>query len=108
MTLKRFWTPTADKVDFSYEAPVLIIEVTNSREVMRKRAGPIGQRLIGKVVDADAQVEKALIKEIELAFQQFGIEARIISVAGPEISGDKSIQFPLKVRNERYVRINEE
>ena len=48
---------------------VLVIEVTNAREVMRQRIGPLGSRLIGKVVDAEAQVEKALIQEMETAFK---------------------------------------
>ena len=38
---------------------VLIIEVTNARDVVRKRIGRLGERLIGKVVDPEAQVEKA-------------------------------------------------
>ena len=48
---------------------MLIIEVTNAREVMRERIGALGDRLIGKVIDAEAQVEKALIQEMEIAFQ---------------------------------------
>ena len=59
---------------------MLIIEVTNSRDVVRQRIGRLGERLIGRVVDAEAQVEKALIQELETAFKEFGIEARIVSV----------------------------
>mgnify|MGYP003313248946 CR=1 FL=1 len=44
---------------------MLIIEVTNSRELVRQRIGRLGERLIGRVVDAEAQVEKALIQELE-------------------------------------------
>ena len=44
---------------------VLIIEVTNPREVVRQRIGSLGERLIGRVVDPEAQVEKALIQELE-------------------------------------------
>ena len=72
--MRRFWTPTADKVEFNYGGNLLIIEVTNAREVIRERIGSLGERLIGKVVDADAQVEKALIQEMEVAFQEFGID----------------------------------
>ena len=36
---------------------MLIIEVTNARDVVSKRIGRLGSRLIGKVVDAEAQVE---------------------------------------------------
>ena len=108
MTLRSFWTPTADKVEITYGGPLLIIEVTNAREVMRERIGPLGDRLIGKVLDAEAQVEKALIQEMELAFQEFGIEARILSVQGPELAGDKHLEFPIKVRAEREVHLKEE
>ena len=31
--------------------------MTNAREVVRQRIGRLGERLIGKVADADAQVE---------------------------------------------------
>ena len=66
---------------------MLIIEVTNPREVVRQRIGPLGERLIGTVVDAEAQVEKALIQELETAFRDYGIEARIVSVQGPQLVG---------------------
>jgi hypothetical protein len=84
---------------------VLLIEVTNAREVMRQRIGPLGSRLIGKVVDAEAQVEKALIQELENAFREFGIEARILSVDGPQMLGRSHLEIPLQVRDERQVRL---
>ncbi len=87
---------------------MLIIEVTNAREVMRKRIGRIGDRLIGKVVDAEAQVEKALIQEMETAFQEFGIEARIISVQGGQFSGSQQLALPLHVREDRQVSLTDE
>jgi len=60
---------------------------------MRERIGPLGDRLIGKLVDAEAQVEKALIQEMEVAFQVFGIEARILSVQGPQLVGESILNF---------------
>ena len=86
----------------------MIIEVTNAREVMRARIGPLGDRLIGKVLDAEAQVEKALIQEMELSFQEFGIKARILSVQGPKLNGEKYLEFPIKVREEREVDLKDE
>ncbi len=77
---------------------MLIIEVKNAREVVRKRIGRLGERLMGKVVDPELQVEKALIQEMESAFEEFGIEARILSVEGPRVEGGESIEFPLNVR----------
>ena len=87
---------------------MLIIEVTNAREVMRERIGPLGDRLIGKILDAEAQVEKALIQEMELSFQEFGIKARILSVEGPKLVNEKHLQFPIKVREERKVELKDE
>ncbi len=87
---------------------MLIIEVTNAREVVRKQVGRLGERLIGKVVDAESQVEKALIQEMETAFKEFGIEARILSVNGPQLDGSEFLQFPLLVREERDVVLNED
>ena len=43
---------------------MLIIEVTNARDVVRQQIGRLGERLIGKVADADAQVEKELMKAV--------------------------------------------
>ena len=108
MTLRRSWSPTADKVAAIHGGPVLIIEVTNAREVMRQRIGPLGERLIGKVVDAEDQVEKALIQELENAFQEFGIEARIVSVQGPQLVGRDHLELPIQVREDREVHLSEE
>ena len=87
---------------------MLIIEVTNAREVMRERIGPLGDRLIGRILDAEAQVEKALIQEIELSFQEFGIKARILSVDGPKLSNQEHLELPIKVREERKVDFKDE
>tara|TARA_B100001057_G_scaffold137569_2_gene137228 strand:+ start:412 stop:675 length:264 start_codon:yes stop_codon:yes gene_type:complete len=86
---------------------VLIIEVTNPREVMRQRLGRLGERLIGRVVDPEAQVEKALIQEMETAFKEFGIEARIVSVQGAQLVGRHQLELPIQVRDERDVKLTE-
>jgi len=82
--------------------------VTNAREVVRQRIGRLGERLIGKVVDSDAQVEKELIKEMEIAFQEFGIEARILSVNGIKMDEMNSLEIPLQVRAEKNVYLKDE
>ena len=87
---------------------MLIIEVTNAREVIRERIGRIGERLIGKVVDAESQVEKALMQEMESAFQEFGIEARIVSVQGGQLGEGQHLQLPIQVRDEREVHLKDE
>ncbi len=87
---------------------MLIIEVTNAREVVRRRVGRLGERFIGKVFDAETQVEKALIQEMETAFQEFGIEAKIISVDGTKFNGSKSLEISLQIREERDVYIKNE
>ena len=87
---------------------MLIIEVTNARDVVRKRVGRLGERFIGKVFDAEAQVEKALIQEMETAFQDFGIEARILSVDGLKLDGSKSLEIAINVREERDVLLKNE
>ena len=87
---------------------MLIIEVTNAREVVRQRVGRLGERFIGKVFDAEAQVEKALIQEMETAFQEFGIEARILSVDGLKLDGSKSLEIPIHIRAERDIYLDKE
>lgn len=86
---------------------VLVIEVTNAREVVSQRIGRLGSRLIGRMVDAEAQVEKALLQELETAFREFGIEARIYSVEGPQMLGRSHLEIPVHVRAEREVRLND-
>ena len=86
---------------------MLIIEVTNSRDLVRQRIGRLGERLIGRVVDAEAQVEKALIQELETTFKEFGIEARIVSVQGPQLVGREQLELPIQVREELDVRLSE-
>ena len=86
---------------------MLIIEVTNSRDLVRQRIGRLGERLIGRVVDAEAQVEKALIQELETAFKEFGIAARIVSVQGPQLVGREQLELPIQVREELDVRLSE-
>ena len=85
---------------------MLIIEVTNARDVVRQQIGRLGERLIGKVADAESQVEKALIQEMENAFQEYGIEARIISVKGPRLDEGDCLQIPLQVREARDITLN--
>jgi len=86
---------------------VLIIEVTNARDVVRQRIGRLGERLIGREVDPEAHVEKAIIQELETAFKEFGIEARIVSVEGPQLIGRQRLELPIQVRDERDVHISE-
>ncbi|EAR19220.1 cytochrome-c oxidase [Synechococcus sp. W2B2] len=86
---------------------MLIIEVTNAREVVRQRIGRLGERLIGKVVDPEAQVEKALIQELDTAFREFGIEARIVSVQGPQLVGRQQLELPIQVRDDRTVTLSD-
>ena len=88
---------------------MLIIEVTNSRELVRQRIGRLGERLIGRVVDAEAQVEKALIQELETAFKEFGIEARIVSVQGLNSWVANSWSCPSRcVKNSMFVSASPE
>ena len=87
---------------------MLIIEVTNARQVVRQRIGKLGERLIGKFVDAEAQVEKGLIQEMETAFKEFGIEARILSVQGPQVVGRQQLELPIQVREERNVVLSDD
>ena len=50
-------------------------------------------------------MEKALIQEMETAFRDFGIEARIYSVDGPAMVGKSHLELPVQVREERVVEL---
>ena len=54
-------------------------------------------------MDAEAQVEKALLQELEKNFREFGIEARIFSVDGPAMVGRSHLEVPVHVRDQRTV-----
>ena len=43
---------------------------------------------------------------MESAFQEFGIEARILSVQGPRLQGSEALEFPIHVREERDVTLD--
>ena len=45
---------------------------------------------------------------MELSFQEFGIEARILSVDGPKLVDAGHLEFPVKVREERQVQLKDE
>ena len=81
---------------------MLIIEIINTREVLRKRLGPLGDRLVGRVLDDEVEVEKAVMQELETAFKSFGIEANILSVEDMELMGNR-LEVPLKLRERRQV-----
>jgi len=82
--------------------PMLIVEIINTREVLRKHLGPMGDRLVGSVLDHEAQVEKAVIQELEKAFKSFGIEANILSVEDMDLMGSR-LEVPLQLRERRQV-----
>jgi hypothetical protein len=82
---------------------VLLIEVTNAREIVQQRMGKLGARLIGKVVDPEKQVEEALMQEMETAFKEFGIEAKISSVANAQTIGTGLLELPIQVRGTKEV-----
>ena len=39
--------------------------------------------------------------------EEFGIEARILSVQGPQLVGRQHLELPIQVREEREVRLND-
>ena len=68
--------------------------------------GKLGARLIGKVVDPEKQVEEALIQEMENAFKEFGIEAKITAVSGLQTIGKDLLEIPIQVRANKEVRLD--
>ena len=105
--MKKSSSRIADKVAFQQRGVgVLIIEITNARDVIRQRIGRLGARLIGKVVDPEKQVEEALMQEMETAFKEFGIEAKITPVSGPQTIGRDRMELPLHVRATKDVELD--
>ena len=48
------------------------------------------------------------MKEMEIAFQEFGIEARILSVRGVKTDEMNCLEIPLKVRSEKDIFLKDE
>ena len=46
--------------------------------------------------------------EQEISFQEFGIQARILSVEGPKLKDENHLEFPIKVREKRDVHLKDE
>ena len=59
------------------------------------------------LADYEDGVEAAFSGDYETAFKEFGIEARIVSVQGPQLVGRQHLELPIQVREERDVRLNE-
>ena len=75
----------------------------HQRTRSRATTGKLGARLIGKVVDPEKQVEEALMQEMETAFKEFGIEAKISSVANAQTIGTGLLELPIQVRSTKEV-----
>ena len=45
---------------------------------------------------------------MEIAFQEFGIEARIISVDGLKLEGKKNLEISLSIRDEKEILLKKD
>ena len=82
---------------------MLVIEIMQHPRGDRANAlGHWESVCIGRVLDHETEVEKAVIQELETAFKSFGIEANILSVEGMELMGSR-LEVPLKLRTQRQV-----
>lgn len=82
---------------------MLIIEITNAQELVRQRVGRLAQKLISAVTDEEAQVEKAIIEEIENSFREYGVKANIYSISGIDMLGNGRVEVPVTVRESKFM-----
>lgn len=64
---------------------MIIIEITNAKEIVRRERGLIASKIGPYLSDIDAEVEHSVISEIQAAFARRGIEARIVRMQGVEL-----------------------
>jgi hypothetical protein len=82
---------------------MLIIEITNAQELVRQRVGRLAQKLISAITDEEAQVEKAIIEEIEQSFRDYGVKANIYSISGLDMLGNGRIEVPVTVHESKFM-----
>lgn len=61
---------------------MILIEVTNIDELVRKNKGRVASVIGPFVTDVEAEVEKVIIEQLKEAFAKDGVQAKIVSVGG--------------------------
>lgn len=71
---------------------MILIEVTNVDELVRKNKGRIASLIGSFVTDVEAEVEKVIIERLKEAFAEDGVQAKIASVRGVDL-GSLDLDF---------------
>ena len=61
---------------------MILIEVTNVDELVRKNKGRVASMIGPWLTDVEAEVEKVVIEQIKKAFARDGVKANIVSIGG--------------------------
>jgi hypothetical protein len=64
---------------------MIIIEIKNVAEIVRRERGFLTARLGPYFADLEAEVERSVILEIQAAFARRGVEASIVSMRGVKL-----------------------
>ena len=73
---------------------MILIEITNINEIVRRERGVLAAKLGPYVRDVEGEVEQGVIEELKLAFESRGIEAKIVSMRGAKLRATESSAPP--------------
>lgn len=76
------------------EGTMILIEITNIHEIVRRERGLIAAKLGPYVRDVEGEVEQSVIAELKAAFAARGIEANIVSMRGAKLRSTESSPPP--------------
>jgi len=61
---------------------MILIEVTNVDELVRKNKGRVASVIGPWLTDVESEVEKVVIEQLKRAFAKDGVQANIVSIGG--------------------------
>lgn len=61
---------------------MILIEVTNVDDLVRKNKGRVASLIGPWLTDVEAEVEKVIIEQLKAAFARDGVKAHLVSVGG--------------------------
>lgn len=93
--------------------PMIIIEITNVKELVRDRRGWFSANVGPYFTDLEARVEQEVIDEILAVFEARGVKANIASVGGVNmrsihLAGEGRVQHTVVVEVEQAGELGEE
>ena len=78
---------------------MIVIELTNVKDLVSNERGWITAQVGAVVTDLEAKVEAQVIEQLEKSFGKRGIEANIVSIAGMKMSDVEANEAGWSIRD---------